>query len=315
MTEMDWILRDIREEEFVLHPELVMSECSTPDPIVLNRHDIMVKNPTGATERDLVCVLNGSRDAKGGRRTNYVFAGNSKCVTDSELHDGVFSPFYRDCPTIDDCNRKWDQHHGEGTTATRPTYPAREPAPCFPAEMTLGGMMLWCASIDAVMQVPDPTDRCVPCLWEEVGNFEKSRFKECQGTMENATCTAEHLDPANLFNQIDNYIERTGVGPKRIVLDVPRSQEEIPFGALESAKNGAIVNSKWKVVEHCWKRPHLCILSNTDPMEHMGTKMSADKIISVELRAFEQALKDGAASPTTMEELRSFSAGVTTLDN
>ena len=144
MTQMDWIHRGIREEEFRLHPELVANKHSAPDPIVLNRCDVMVKNPAGATERDLVLVYvtNGSRDSKGGRRTNYVFVGNSKCVKDPELHDGFFSLFCRDCPTIDDCRRKWDELCGEGTTGTRPTCPARELSPCFPAEMILVGMMV-----------------------------------------------------------------------------------------------------------------------------------------------------------------------------
>ena len=41
----------------------------------------------------------------------------------------------------------------------------------------------------------------------------------------------------------------------------------------------------------------------------MGSKISSDKLVEVELRGFSADINDGAAVPTTIPELRSFGHG------
>ena len=69
-----------------------------------------------------------------------------------------------------------------------------------------------------------------------------------------------------------------------------------------------IVNTKWKVSEHDWASPHVIIFSNESPEQYVGSKMSTDKIVDVELRKFTARLDSGAEDPpTTIAELRDFS--------
>jgi hypothetical protein len=72
-----------------------------------------------------------------------------------------------------------------------------------------------------------------------------------------------------------------------------------------------IVNTKWKVSEHDWASPHVIIFSNESPEQYVGSKMSTDKIVDVELRKFTARLDSGAEDPpTTIAELRDFSTVV-----
>ena len=66
-----------------------------------------------------------------------------------------------------------------------------------------------------------------------------------------------------------------------------------------------MVNVKWKVSDVDWESPQIVIFANDDPADFVGTKMSADKIVDVELRAFNASLEGGIiAAPKTLAELR-----------
>jgi len=66
-----------------------------------------------------------------------------------------------------------------------------------------------------------------------------------------------------------------------------------------------VVNVKWKVPDVDWESPQIVIFANDDPADFVGTKMSADKIVDVELRAFNASLEGGIiAAPKTLAELR-----------
>ena len=46
--------------------------------------------------------------------------------------------------------------------------------------------------------------------------------------------------------------------------------------------------------------------ANDSPVKYIGSKISTDKIVEVELRKFSAALDSGAPAPTTLAELREF---------
>jgi hypothetical protein len=68
-----------------------------------------------------------------------------------------------------------------------------------------------------------------------------------------------------------------------------------------------VVNVKWKVADVDWESPQIVIFANDDPADFVGTKMSADKIVDVELREFNAFLEAGIiAPPQTLVELRAY---------
>ena len=74
---------------------------------------------------------------------------------------------------------------------------------------------------------------------------------------------------------------------------------------IENLKDGMVVNVKWKVADVDWESPQIVIFANDDPAEFVGTKMSADKLVDVELRAFNASIEAGVvAPPQTLADLR-----------
>ena len=113
---------------------------------------------------------------------------------------------------------------------------------------------------------------------------------------------------ADMFNHVENHIAECNYAPEKVFLDCPRGLDvdEFPWNAAEAIKNGATTNVKWKVRSHRFARPHLTVFANVGPHDLVKTKTSADRVVAVELRAFEAALAGGAAAPTNITELMAF---------
>ena len=226
------------------------------------------------------------------------------CVLDPELFgDGSFNPVYRDCATIDDCRSQWN-----GVAAAQQRQPemtAREPAPWFPQPMTTEGFPVWTAVFIALLTVPDPTGRTVIWAWELTGKFWKSRLTNYLCRMHGAMATSGSIEEKNIGNQVQNYIELHGYGPKMILIDKPRDAKPVNWPIVEDIKNASLTNVKWKVAQIDWESPQVVIFANDDPADFVGTKMSSDKIVDVELRAFNASLEAGEVpAPQTLAELR-----------
>ena len=304
LTPHDWILRGLRAGAFKLCPSWVTGKGVVHDPVRLNRYDRILKSPESCSERDLIFVLYGSVDKTGERRASYVRLGDSACVLDPELFDdGSFNPAYRGCATTEDCRAQWD-----GQAAAQealPTLPAREPAPWFPPVMTTLGFLAWALVFVALLTVPDPTGRTVIWAWETEGKFYKSRLTNYLKRMHGAMTTSGSMEEKNIGNQITNYISLRGYGPKLIIIDKPRDGKPVNWEMIENLKNGMVVNVKWKVADVDWESPQIVIFANDDPAEFVGTKMSADKLVDVELRAFNASIEAGViAPPQTLADLR-----------
>ena len=300
----DWLLRGLRAGDFKLCPSWVSGKTVPHDPVRVNRYDRILKAPTSCSERDLIYVLYGSKDKSGERRSCYLRVGKSTCVQDTELfEDGSFNAAYRNCQTIEDCRLQWD-----GIAAAQqdlPELPPREQAPWFPPMMTTEGFPLWALLFIKLLSVPDPTGRTLIWAWELTGNFYKSRLTKYLVRMHGAMVTSGTIEMNNIGNQVQNYIELHGCGPAVIIADRPRDDGPVNWKIFEDAKAGKLVNVKWKVNDVDWESPHIVIFANDDPAEFVGTKMSSDKIVDVELRAFNASLEaaDGAG-PQNLAELR-----------
>ena len=102
-----------------------------------------------------------------------------------------------------------------------------------------------------------------------------------------------------------DYVSLRGHGPKLIIIDKPRDGNPVNWEMIENLKNGMVVNVKWKVADVDWESPQIVIFANDDPADFVGTKMSADKIVDVEPRAFNASLEAGVvAPPKTLAEPR-----------
>ena len=113
---------------------------------------------------------------------------------------------------------------------------------------------------------------------------------------------------ADMFKHVENHIAEHDYGPEKVFMDCPRGldPDKFPWNAAEAIQNGATTNVKWKVRSHRFGRPHLVVFANIGPHALVKTKMSADRVVAVELRAFEAALAGGAAAPTNITELMAF---------
>ena len=300
----DWLLRGLRAGDFKLCPSFVSGKNVPHDPVRVNRYDRILKSPWSCSERDLIYVLYGSKDKSNSRRTSHLRVGKSMCVQDSELfEDGSFNPVCRSCTTNEDCRLQWDGVAAAQTDNVQP--PPREPAPWFPPMMTTEGFPLWALLFIKLLTVPDPSGRTVIWAWETIGNFFKSRLTKYLVRMHGAMATSGTIDEKNIGNQVQNYIELHGHGPEMILIDRPRDDGPVKWKVFEDAKGGKLVNVKWEVNEVDWESPQLVIFSNDDPADLVGTKMSSDKIVDVELRAFNASLEAAnGAAPKDLVELR-----------
>lgn len=88
-------------------------------------------------------------------------------------------------------------------------------------------------------------------------------------------------------------------------MDRPRDDKPVNWKVFEDVKGGKLVNVKWEVNDVDWESPQLVIFANDDPADLIGTKMSSDKIVDVELRAFNASLEAAnGAGPQDLVELR-----------
>ena len=307
LTPSDWAWRGIRGGLFKLHPDWAMGgKTGKFDAVQMLSYDISIKDPDRFTQRRYIYATAGSVDRHGNRRTDYVFEGKSICVPDPERYGGnYFNQKYGDCLTLEACNDLWISEHG---AAGGPTCPPIEPQPYFPPRRTLDGKRRWCHAFQKVLSVPDYTGRTFIWGYETAGNFDKSAYTGYEGVMSCALEIAVTGTDADMFNHIENHIAEYDYAPEKVFLDCPRGldPDKFPWTAAETIKNGAAANVKWKVRTHRFARPHLVVFANIGPHDFVHTKMSADRVVAVELRAFEAALAGGATPPTNITELMAF---------
>jgi len=72
-----------------------------------------------------------------------------------------------------------------------------------------------------------------------------------------------------------NLVYNLKVVPKTLIFDLPRNNgNSISYDALESIKNGYIVNTKYETGSKIFRIPHIIVFANTRPDVE---KLSADR--------------------------------------
>lgn len=108
----------------------------------------------------------------------------------------------------------------------------------------------------------EPDDRTVHWYWSQEGNLGKSAFAKYLVAKMGATpaVSGKYADIINLiFKQnMDNC--------RCIVFDIPRNHgNKVSYSAIESIKNGMIVNTKFETGFKLFNPPHIIVLCNQEP--------------------------------------------------
>lgn len=114
-------------------------------------------------------------------------------------------------------------------------------------------------------------DRKVHWYWEEKGNVGKSAFTKLCVVKYNCipAVSGKYADIINLVFKQDMDKCRC------IIFDIPRNNgNSVSYSAIESIKNGLVVNTKYETGWKEFNAPHVIVFSNSPPEEH---KLSADK--------------------------------------
>lgn len=124
----------------------------------------------------------------------------------------------------------------------------------------------------------EPDDRTVYWLWSEHGNKGKSAFVKYLVARHYATpaVSGKYADICNLISKQD--MDKCRI----IVFDIPRNNgNSVSYSAIESIKNGMIVNTKYETNYVLFNPPHVIVFSNNPPEE---CKLSGDrwKIINID---------------------------------
>lgn len=117
----------------------------------------------------------------------------------------------------------------------------------------------------------EPDDRTVHWYWSSEGNLGKSSFAKYLVATINATPAV-----SGKYSDIINLIYKTNMDNCRcIVFDIPRNHgNKVSYSAIESIKNGMIVNTKYETGSKLFNSPHVIILANQPPDSE---KLSADR--------------------------------------
>lgn len=117
----------------------------------------------------------------------------------------------------------------------------------------------------------EPDDRSVYWYWSEEGNRGKSSFVKYLVVKHNAVPAI-----SGKYADIVNLISKQNMNRCRlIVFDIPRNNgNSVSYSAIESIKNGLLVNTKYETNFKVFNPPHVIVFSNKPPETE---KLSSDR--------------------------------------
>lgn len=125
----------------------------------------------------------------------------------------------------------------------------------------------------------DPDDRKIYWYKDELGGKGKSAFTKLLCAKSRAIVLSGKATDCKYG--IIKYIEKNGMAPKIVIIDVPRcTGDHISFTAIEEIKNGCFFSSKYESEMVLFNPPHLIVFSNSACPEG---KFSDDRLINVDL--------------------------------
>jgi len=108
----------------------------------------------------------------------------------------------------------------------------------------------------------EPDDRTIHWLWSMEGNIGKSTFCKYLVHFHRAIVCGK----GNYADIINIMFKADMVTSNLVVFDLPRNNgNKISYSALESIKNGLIVNTKYETGSKIFNPPHVIVFSNMMP--------------------------------------------------
>lgn len=114
----------------------------------------------------------------------------------------------------------------------------------------------WQLEIMSVLEL-EPHPRKILWIWDEIGNVGKTAFaKHLAATKDIFYCTGgKHADILFAYGL-----------QKYVVFDLPRGyKDKVPYGVLESLKNGCVFSCKYESRTLFFPTPHVIVLANFEP--------------------------------------------------
>lgn len=108
----------------------------------------------------------------------------------------------------------------------------------------------------------EPDNRSIRWIWSERGGFGKSEF--CKYLAHNFRAV---ICGKGAYSDIMNIMFKADMNRSNLVVfDLPRNNgNKISYSALESIKNGLIVNTKYETGSKIFNAPHIIVFSNMPP--------------------------------------------------
>lgn len=108
----------------------------------------------------------------------------------------------------------------------------------------------------------EPDDRTINWVWSRGGSVGKSSFCKYLAHHHNAIICGR-----GAYSDILNIIFNSNMDQSNIVVfDLPRNNgNKISYSALESIKNGLVVNTKYETGYKLFNPPHIIVFSNDEP--------------------------------------------------
>lgn len=117
----------------------------------------------------------------------------------------------------------------------------------------------------------EPDARTIHCVVDYKGNSGKSFLCKYIDLKYDVILASGKKE--DIFNQVKLYMEE-GKEPRIILLDIPRSQDRISWGAIEALKNGHIYSGKYEGGKLVFDYVHVIIFMNHEPPRY---EMSEDR--------------------------------------
>lgn len=117
----------------------------------------------------------------------------------------------------------------------------------------------------------EPDARTIHCVVDIKGNSGKSFLCKYIDLKYDVIIASGKKE--DIFNQVKLYMEENKE-PRIVLLDIPRSQDRISWGAIEALKNGHIYSGKYEGRKLIFDYVHVIIFTNHEPPRY---EMSADR--------------------------------------
>jgi len=143
-----------------------------------------------------------------------------------------------------------------------------------PYKLEIRNWQQWQKDAKAILDAPID-DRTIHWFWDERGNVGKTVFCKWAYGHYNPKPIILSGKAADMKYQIVKYLDKTGILPTIILIDVPRAHTQfISYTGIEEVKNMFFCSGKYEGGQICGEPPHVIVMSNSPPDRE---KMSDDR--------------------------------------